>query len=234
MISGILFDYGGTLDSDGGHWFDRTLLVYQQLGLNKIDKTLIKEAFYWAEDQADHEPAMRTALYRDMMQRHFRWQFQKLKLHDRAKENEAIALFVRAAERTLLRNRRVLAALKQEGYRMGVVSNSYGNIETLCREFGYNDYLDVLIDSAVENIRKPDPKIYNLAAERLGLPPENILMVGDNYDRDILPARLVGMKTAWLIGNQERTPQDPSQVDFIIRSLEDLPERIKSAQPVSA
>ena len=232
MISALLFDFGGTLDSDGGHWLDRTFHTYNQIGLSKIDKTAVKEAFYWADAQAENHPPIRSALYRDMMQQHFRWQFQKLNLNDPAKEAEAVTFFVRAAEKVLRRNRKVLETLSLAKYRMGVVSNFYGNIETLCREFGYNTFMSVLIDSAVEGVSKPDPKIYELALERLKTPAGHVLMVGDNFERDIRPAKSLGMKTAWLTGDQKRTCPDPTQVDLILRSLEELPERLETLKTV--
>jgi putative hydrolase of the HAD superfamily len=230
MISSILFDFGGTLDADGGHWLDRTYHVYNQIGMANVDKTAVKEAFYYADAQAEKDPAMRSALYRNMMEKHFHWQFQRLSLLKPDKEAEAVTVFVRAAERVLRRNRKTLETLSLAGFRMGVVSNFYGNIETLCREFGFNPFLQVLIDSAVEGVSKPDPKIYSLALERLKRPAGQVLMVGDNFDRDILPAKALGMKTAWLIGGQKRTPPDPTKVDLILRSVEELPDRIKSLQ----
>jgi putative hydrolase of the HAD superfamily len=231
MISGILFDFGGTLDSDGGHWLDRMYHVYRQIGMGSLEQGLIKEAFYWADQQAALDVKIRTAPYRDMMQQHLRWQFEKLRLKNEEKEAEAVTVFVRAAERVLRRNRRTLEILSEHGYRMGVVSNSYGNIETLCREFGYNSFLDVLVDSVVEGVSKPDPGIYRLALERLKLPAERVMMVGDNFDRDILPAKGLGMKTAWLVGGERRVPPDPSKVDMILRSLEELPEQLKARFP---
>jgi putative hydrolase of the HAD superfamily len=226
MISGILFDYGGTLDSDGGHWLERTYHMYTQIGLGDLDKTLIKEAFYWADEQALLDPGMRTAPYRDMMQRHLRWQFQKLGLRDSEKEAKGVTVFVRAAERVLHRNRKMLEKLFHAGFKLGVVSNSYGNMETLCREFGYNVYMKVIIDSAVEGVSKPDPAIYTVALRRLKLPAGQVLMVGDNFERDILPTKALGMKTAWLTGDQKRTAPDASKVDLTLRSLEELPERL--------
>ena len=53
MISAFLFDFGGTLDADGLHWLDRFYTIYQDIGLPEIPKKLIKEAFYWADDQAE-------------------------------------------------------------------------------------------------------------------------------------------------------------------------------------
>jgi hypothetical protein len=47
VISGLLFDFGGTLDADGLHWLDRFYAIYADIGLPEISKTLIKQAFYW-------------------------------------------------------------------------------------------------------------------------------------------------------------------------------------------
>jgi HAD superfamily hydrolase (TIGR01509 family) len=234
MISSILFDFGGTLDSDGGHWLDRTFLTYKQIGLGNIDKSLIKEAFYWADGQATGHPKILSAPYRDMMQLHFGWQFQKLGLKDPAKQADAVTFFVRAAERILRRNGKILETLSQAGLQMGVISNSYGNVETLCREFGYNSYFKVLIDSFVEGVHKPDPQIYTLALERLDQPAQKVLMVGDNFERDVLPAKALGMKTAWLVGHNKRPCPDASKVDLVFKSLDELPERLKALQAVTA
>src|SRR5437667_8701103 len=133
MISSLLFDFGGTLDSDGGHWLDRTYHMYRQIGLGNLDKNAVKEAFYWADAEAEKDVAMKSAPYRDMMERHLKWQFHKLGLNNPAKEAEAAGVFVRAAEKILRRNRKTLETLHTAGYKMGVVSNFYGNIETLCR-----------------------------------------------------------------------------------------------------
>jgi FMN phosphatase YigB (HAD superfamily) len=61
MISAILFDMGGTLDSDGVHWLDRFYTLYTRLGVKDVPKTQIKEAFYWADAQAELDPAMKNA-----------------------------------------------------------------------------------------------------------------------------------------------------------------------------
>jgi HAD superfamily hydrolase (TIGR01509 family) len=232
MIYGILFDFGGTLDADGGHWLDRFYRIYEEIGLRNLDKGAIKEAFYFADAQAALDPAMRKALYRDMMRRHVHWQFEKLKLRDPDKETQAADAFVRAAERVLRRNRKALEVLHHAGYRLGVVSNFYGNVETLCREFGYNTYMKVFVDSALVGVSKPDPAIYTLALEKLQLPANQVTMVGDNFDRDIVPAKGLGMRTAWLIGDQKRVCPDSSKVDITLRSLEELPERLKTTHQV--
>jgi putative hydrolase of the HAD superfamily len=202
--------------------------------LGQIDKSAIKEAYYWADRQAENDPAMRVAPFRRMMDLHFGWQFQKLNIHNVSKQAEAAEQFTRAAERHLRRNRDVLHTLSLKGYRLGVVSNAYGNVEILCREFGYDDFMTVFIDSIIEKISKPDPKIYQLALERLQTAPESTWMVGDNFERDILPAKSIGMKTAWLTADAKRTPPDPSQVDIVLTSLEQLPHKLARFESAAA
>jgi len=229
MIHAILFDFGGTLDSDGLHWLDRFYDIYDKNGLGHIPKALVKEAFYWADAQADLDLGMKSAGLRDMMERHVRWQFQKLNLTDNKLQSGIADAFIRPSERILHRNRRVLEKLSHSGLKLGIISNFYGNIETLCKEFGFISFMNVILDSAVIGLKKPDPKLFELALAKLELPAEQVAFVGDNFDRDIVPAKSVGMKTYWLLGDQEKTPPLASQVDVILHSLEDLPHEFKEA-----
>lgn len=222
MIRAILFDFGGTLDSDGLHWLDRFYDIYKKTGLGQIPKELVKEAFYWADSQADLDPGMKKAGLRDMMERHVQWQFQKLNLADKKLQEEIAQAFIRPSERILHRNRRVLEKLSHSGLKLGIISNFYGNIEALCKEFGFTEFMNVILDSAVIGLKKPDPKLFELALTKLELSAAEVAFVGDNFDRDIVPAKSVGMKTYWLLGDQEKTPPSSSQVDIILRSLEDL------------
>src|SRR3989304_4266136 len=69
----------------------------------------------------------------------------------------------------------VLAGRKGKGYVVGVISNSDGRLETLVRDAGLAGPLDVIIDSRVVGVEKPDPRIFYLALERTGVaPPEAI------------------------------------------------------------
>jgi FMN hydrolase / 5-amino-6-(5-phospho-D-ribitylamino)uracil phosphatase len=79
----------------------------------------------------------------------------------------------------------------------------------------------VVVDSAIAGIAKPDPGIYRLAATEIGLPPTAILHVGDSWERDVVPARLVGMHTAWLARADAVTPPEPANV-WRLDSLLDL------------
>jgi putative hydrolase of the HAD superfamily len=228
MISAILFDMGGTLDSDGVHWLDRFYTLYTRLGVKDVPKTQIKEAFYWADAQAELDPAMKNAGMRHMLELHTRWQVQKLGVDYVGLQGKLAEGFCKPAERIMRRNRHVLEKLSHMGCKLGVISNAYGNVRKLCDEFGYSPYLQTIIDSAVVGVRKPDPAIFNLALKTLDVPASETAFVGDSFERDIVPAKALGFQTFWLIGDQRLTPPAPGQADVVLLSLEDLPAQVAS------
>lgn len=87
-----------------------------------------------------------------------------------------------------------LAELRTAGLRLAVVSNSDGSVERKLRAVGLRDFLDVVIDSAVVHLEKPDPAIFTLALERLGAVAETCVHVGDLYSVDVVGARAAGIK----------------------------------------
>ncbi|MDZ7362818.1 MAG: HAD family hydrolase [candidate division KSB1 bacterium] len=87
----------------------------------------------------------------------------------------------------------VFANLKKLGYRLGVISNSDGSIERSMNKFGFVPFFDCMIDSHVVGVEKPDPRIFELALQQLGLPADRCVYVGDNYDRDVIGARRAGL-----------------------------------------
>ena len=90
--------------------------------------------------------------------------------------------------------------LLYDKYPMVLVSNFYGNVETVLADFDLRKYFKSIVESAVVGVRKPDPRIFSLGVEALGLQPENVLVVGDSYAKDIVPAESIGCKVAWLKG----------------------------------
>jgi len=103
-----------------------------------------------------------------------------------------------------------------------VVSNFYGNVAVLCQEAGLAPWLDVILDSTRVGVGKPDPGIFRMALDGLGLEPAEAIFVGDSYERDMMPARKMGMKTIWMKGPRPRIPRDAEPVDGCIANLTDL------------
>ncbi len=87
----------------------------------------------------------------------------------------------------------VFAELKKLGYRLGIISNSDGSIAGSMKKFGLAHFFDCLIDSHVAGVEKPDPRIFEIALRQLDLPAEKCVYLGDNYDRDVMGARRVGI-----------------------------------------
>jgi len=111
-----------------------------------------------------------------------------------------------------------------EYYPMVLVSNFYGNIACVLKEFGFDKFFPQIIESAQVGIRKPDPRIFELGVEKLaGLRAEEVMVVGDSFYKDILPAQKAGCHTAWFKGEGwTKETYDESIPDMVITDLADL------------
>ena len=140
-----------------------------------------------------------------------------------------MARYINAKTLALLNeNRQVLEHLKQAGYPMVLVSNFYGNINQVLKDAGIDGYFKDVIESAVVGVRKPNPAIFALGVCALDLPASQVLVVGDTYDKDIIPAYKLGCHTLWIKGLQwEEKKVDESIPDGIIKKLSEMEEFLK-------
>ncbi|MDE5657480.1 MAG: HAD family hydrolase, partial [Muribaculaceae bacterium] len=109
-----------------------------------------------------------------------------------------------------------------ERYPLVLVSNFYGNVESVIRDMGIRQYFRGIIESAVVGVRKPDARIFMLGVIALGLKPEEVLVVGDSMRKDIMPAESIGCRTAWLKGKGWTAEEDAMTHASQIASLDDL------------
>ena len=93
-----------------------------------------------------------------------------------------------------------ISRLKAAGFRVGALTNNWAHTEDEIVS-GKSDgtrelkkHFDVFIESSVEGLRKPDPKIYELACERLGKTPDEVVFL-DDIGPNLKPARAMGMAT---------------------------------------
>jgi putative hydrolase of the HAD superfamily len=93
-------------------------------------------------------------------------------------------------------NREALERLRGVGYRLAVVSNSEGTIEAMLGEVGLRSYFETIVDSAVVGSVKPDARIFQIALERLDLPPADVVMVGDLPTADVVGPHALGIRAA--------------------------------------
>ena len=119
-------------------------------------------------------------------------------------------------------SREVLLELRKQ-YPLVLVSNFYGNIATVLKEFKLDGIFDTIIESAVVGVRKPDPRIFTLGVEALGMQPDEVVVVGDSMDKDIIPAAKAGCHTIWFKGEGwTNDPVDESPAGKVITDLTQL------------
>ncbi|HEY8247178.1 MAG TPA: HAD family hydrolase [Hyphomicrobium sp.] len=92
----------------------------------------------------------------------------------------------------------LLLWLRQEGLRLGIVSNGQTHIQLRSvLALNLDRLTDVCLISEQEKYRKPDPEIFHRAADRLGIMTGECVFIGDSPEADMFGARSVGMKTVW-------------------------------------
>lgn len=92
----------------------------------------------------------------------------------------------------------LLQALKPE-YKIGVVTNNrLAEQQEKLRHLGMSALVDALITSEEVGVLKPDARIYQVALARLGAEAAQTVMVGDNWQADVVGALAVGIRPVWL------------------------------------
>ena len=82
---------------------------------------------------------------------------------------------------------------------VAIVTNGPPDIQRLkIEQAGVAPYLSAVVISGEVGVGKPDPAIFSAALDRLGVGPERAVMIGDNWERDVLGARAVGMRAVWI------------------------------------
>lgn len=191
----VLFDFGGTLDADGVPWKERIARLYRAEGV-ALPPDRFDRAFYQADDALVGAVPITLPL-RDTVFALVRGVARGLELSDVALSDRVAARFLSDALDKLRDNAPTLAELGTR-YHLGIVSNFYGNLETVCAETGIRRFFGAIVDSARVGCKKPDPRIFRCAVEALGVQPGEATFVGDSPSRDMAGARAVGMPHIWL------------------------------------
>jgi putative hydrolase of the HAD superfamily len=115
-----------------------------------------------------------------------------------------------------------LDRLRDAGLPLGVVSNADGRIAEALARAGLADRFDVIVDSTVVGVHKPDPAIFEHALEPLGLRPERTWYLGDTVSYDAAAAEAAGL-TSWVIDHRGlHTTDHPRRV----RSLAEFADAV--------
>jgi len=92
--------------------------------------------------------------------------------------------------------REAIAALRAAGIAVGLVSNSEGKLGALLERVGLGQAFDVVVDSGLEGVRKPDPEIFRRGCSRIGVSPADALYAGDIPEVDVHGALGAGLRAA--------------------------------------
>lgn len=126
-----------------------------------------------------------------------------------------------------------LRELRRMGYRLALISNAAddANTQTLVDKLGARPYFEFVLSSAAQGIRKPNPRIFHAALERMGVSPGRAAMVGDTLGADILGAHNAGVFAIWVTRRAD-TPANRAHADTIrpdaqVSCLSELPELLR-------
>lgn len=229
-IKGIIFDYGGTLDTRGDHWSHILAEGWRHAGID-VDTATFRDCYVHAERALARERIIlpgddfKTLLYKKACIELERLaELTGAPVANLEGKAEAIATYCDDYARQCVGEARPVLAALAERYPMVLVSNFYGNVDEVVRTYGLRRYFNGIIESAVVGVRKPDARIFMLGVVALGLEPHEVLVVGDSLKKDIYPARSIGCHTAWIKGRgwtaDEDAASDAARIDALASLLE--------------
>jgi putative hydrolase of the HAD superfamily len=196
LVRALLFDFGGTLA-----FLDFDLLATEfSRADRKLDPLKLEHAEY----------AGRSAIDRHLMSEHSRdvnsayedffrgWmnaagipeaELADISARFRVMHNEACMWRV-------IRDgtHEALDRFKSAGLKLGIVSNADGRVAADAQRLGLAEYFDVIVDSHVVGVEKPNPRIFQIALAALEVSPEEAMYAGDIYSIDMIGARAAGVE----------------------------------------
>ncbi|MDE7382203.1 MAG: HAD family hydrolase [Muribaculaceae bacterium] len=227
-IKGVIFDYGGTIDSGGDHWSEVIWEAWQKADV-LVDKGLFRDCYVYAERElARVLHILPHHNFGDLLNIKMNIELQKLsetgnfppeQIESKSKE---IAGYCYAAAKKATEDAKETLDYLAGKYPLVLVSNFYGNINTVLEDFGLKKYFPTVIESAVVGVRKPDPEIFRLGVESMKLKPEEVVVIGDSYSKDIEPALSLGCRAVWIKGKQWSSEEAEREYPATIGTLSEL------------
>lgn len=207
QIRGVIFDYGGTIDTNSLHWSEVLWEGYEHVGI-PVTKEQFRDCYVFAERALARTPYIKPHHnFHDLLI--IKCDIETRNLVDeghwtvaddeRKRLSDAVAQYCYDYVLRILEVSRPVIQAMAERYPLVLVSNFYGNIQTILKDFQL-EYFQEIVESAVVGVRKPDPQIFRLGVEALGMKPEETVVIGDSFSKDIVPASSIGCQTVWIKG----------------------------------
>lgn len=189
MIQGVIFDWGGVLCEDPSGGFVQYCATKLRLDPSSLAPII-----------ARHLPAFMRGLPEQDFWKHISVDMGLVPPQEPL-WREALAAVYQPVEATI----QMARTLSQHGIRIGLLTNTEPPSQEFHLSLGY-DFFDGRVFSCSEGLSKPDPEIYRLIAHRIGLAPEQCLMVDDRAEN------IKGAMHAGMSGHQFSTPERFHQV----------------------
>lgn len=223
----LIFDYGATLDTNGIHWY----YIFKQEHLRYNDfltDEQLRDAYIYAEQTISKKHLveakdnfLQTLLVKVNLQ-YERLYEQGVILKNMYHVKEVAENCYNIAKQNILNIKPMLQYFAKE-YRLAIVSNFYGNLESVLTDYDIRQDFAVVVESAVVGVSKPDKKLLLTCFERMNIKPEDAVVIGDSYKKDIVPAKQLGASTIWIKGQSwKETPSFTPLADNVITDISEL------------
>lgn len=220
----IIFDYGATLDTNGIHWYH--IFAKEHLKYNSfLSDTELRDAYVYGERTIAKERSVDSIHnFKDTLNIKIKLQYQYLLNNMMIKDDmchvdEILSSCYELAKDNTAKVKDLLLKLKLT-YKIGLVSNFYGNLEEVLSDFGIKECFDSIIESAIVGYSKPDKRLWTYALDTLETSPIDTIVIGDSYKKDIIPTKQLGCSTIWLKGmGYNGNPTNTPFADEIITDI---------------
>jgi haloacid dehalogenase superfamily, subfamily IA, variant 1 with third motif having Dx(3-4)D or Dx(3-4)E len=204
-IKAIIFDYGATLDTQGIHWYN--IFYSEEIKyFSYLSDSDLRQAYIYAERKVSKNRLIKedfdflqTLKLKVSLQVEYLVNNALIDSQVQAPIEDIVQSCYAIAKKNTQKSSTTLKKLKDK-YTLALVSNFYGNLNAVLKDFGIKDYFDLVIESAKVGHSKPDNEIYNIAFRQLLLQPDQCAIVGDSYNKDIAVCKDLGCSTLWLKG----------------------------------
>lgn len=219
---GLIFDYGGTLDQPGRHWFNVFWDAIEDLGL-RVDRESYRNAYVYAERKLARQRIIEPGdNFHVLLLKKVEIQFEYLTTQGIVRsgnyedEVKSVADVCYDRVRDQMKETRAIMSDLSARYPIVLVSNFYGNLKAVLADFGIDGFFRAVVESSVVGVRKPSPDIFRLGVKEMGLKPEEVCVIGDSFVNDIVPSSVIGCSTIWLRGESFREEQVDENVPTCI------------------
>jgi HAD superfamily hydrolase (TIGR01549 family) len=238
MLKVVLFDLGNTLIYFDSTWpevtaqADQAMYSFLVQSGYKLDESFpltynLRIEQYYQERETEFIEYTAKMFLRDLMKEYGYDHVPEEIIKNAMAENFAVSQTHWQPEADALP---VLEQLKDAGYHLGAISNAFDaqDVRTLIDKGHFAPFFEITLISAEVGVRKPHPRIFQIALDYFQARPEETVMVGDTLGADILGANHIGISSVWINRRAEVRPDNLSHADTIqpratIGALSELP-----------